>query len=197
MKKPVRKTREIYYDIIQNQYGVMLNDLNLSVKELFFIIYLCNHGFNSPGRALKASHMTYKGEADAHVKGLRMMQDQRIRTAITRLIESIMAPYRERLEYQLLTTWYNRAFYNFCDFYDETKDDKGHVHYVMKPMSELTDDQVAAIDGIDFGKSPHYILAKRQDALSSLKDALFEAQKERMKTPDKQDSMRSVNAGLS
>ena len=156
-----------------------IDDLSLSVEDIRFVGEYCANGFNAV-QAMKDLKMVDEMTTDAqiHLKSLKIVNRPTIKTAIQRFVDATMAPYQDRIRYQLLDVWRARAFYDLAVFY--------YPDGSAKPLSEIPREYRQAIDSIteDFkGKNAdvrvvNYKLADRSQASKNLQELLTGGSKE-------------------
>lgn len=164
------KTIELPFDV---------SDLELTQKELIFVGEYCTNGFND-FEALKASGIIPQKAtpAQARINGLSLSSKPNIKKAIQRFTESVLAPYKDKLEYQTLQLLQARAFYDVSTFFD--------TNGKAKPLDEIPQQARYALDDIteDFkGKDADvrtvkYKLADRMQARKELEILLKKGEDE-------------------
>jgi hypothetical protein len=158
--------REIEKQKLLEEFPVTLEDLELSLPELRFVGEYCANGYNAP-KAYKNSHGE-KDQSIARIKGLTLAGKPKVLTAIRRFTCSVLDPYKEVMEHQLLDFQKTRAFFDITDYYNEDGS--------AKPLSEIPEDARKAIDGVKeqfFGKDANtrvvtYELGSRKPAMDYL-----------------------------
>lgn len=141
-------------------------DLQLNLREYKYIAVYCTNGFKG-GEACAAAG--YKGSKDT-LRGLSWALQKRphVMEAVKRFIDSVITPYKAKLEYEILHMYYQRAFYDISVFYD----DDGRI----RPLDEVDVEWRCCVDGVEeryFGKDANrrvitYQLANRDTALQTL-----------------------------
>lgn len=142
------------------------HDLDLNLREYKFVAAYCSNNFKGGPAAAAAG---YKGSKDT-LRSLSWALQKRpnVMEAIKRFMDSVINPYKARLEYEVLDMYYKRAFFDICTFYD----DAGYI----KPLDEIDAEWRCCIDGVEekyFGKDATrrvctYTLANRDAALRML-----------------------------
>jgi hypothetical protein len=148
------------------------HDISLTKLETVFLNHLARLGFFNEGEAYQlACKITNKTDIDistARVQAHQLLRTDNIRKAVNILIESDEVAIKERIEYEMVQFWYNRAFWKPTDVFDAD----GSV----KPLDKLSPQALSAVDGIkvDYrGKEAdrriiHYDMANRDSAMKSL-----------------------------
>jgi hypothetical protein len=146
-------------------------ELNLSMKEYFFVATYCSNGFDHNAAAKLAGYGTQRkirnGHGDAFSASY-LLHREKIIKAIKLFIDAIINPIKAKLEYEILDAYYKRATYRVSDFIDN----QGNV----KPLSQVPKEWLCCIDGVEkrfFGKDANrsvvtYSLPNRDTALQML-----------------------------
>ena len=143
-----------------------LKHLDLNLKEYKFLAVYCSNGFNAENAVEIAG---YKGRTKAQYKAIAysLLQRKEIVEAIKIYINIVIQPYKDRLEMELLNTYYKRATYTIDKFYDN----QGNP----LPLKEVDKEFLCCIDDIKYVKItgtqtilPAYQLPNRDLALQAL-----------------------------
>jgi hypothetical protein len=141
--------------------------LDLDPKDFLFVASYCSNGFKS-GDAARVAGWKGKTQGDFSAHGYRLLKKESINLAIKRFIDSIIKPFKDKLEYEVLEAYYKRATYRISDFFNSNG--------TVKPLSEIPEEFICCIDGIEkkyFGKDADrsvvtYQLPNRDNALMML-----------------------------
>lgn len=157
-----------------------VSDLNLSQREMKFVGEYCANGFNEVEAYKAAGFSDGKGQmtGDVRIRIGALVNKPEIKQAVQRFVESTMSPYRDKLEYQVLSTLKARAFYDPRSFFESDG--------TAKSLDSIPVELRYAIDQIqeDFkGKNADVRvvtlkLADRMAALKSLQELLKVSKKE-------------------
>lgn len=143
-----------------------LKHLDLNLKEYKFLAVYCSNGFNAENAVEIAG---YKGRTKAQYKAIAysLLQRKEIVEAIKIYINIVIQPYKDRLEMELLNTYYRRATYTIDKFYDN----QGNP----RPLEEIDKEYICCIDDIKYVRVtgsntviPAYQLPNRDLALQAL-----------------------------
>jgi hypothetical protein len=144
----------------------VFNDIPLLPKEMLFISHYCTNGFIGYQAAKSAG---YKGSVvTLSARAGALLKRDNVQQAVKAFIDSVLKPFKDRLEYEVLDAYYKRATYKVTDFFD----DNGHA----LPLSDIPKEWVCCIDGVEkryFGKDASrtvvtYLLPNRDTALQML-----------------------------
>lgn len=148
------------------------HDITLTKLETTFLNHLTRLGFYNEGEAYQiANKIVNKTDIEigmARVRAHQLLRTDTIRKAVKILIESDEVALKERVEYQMVQFWFNRAFWKPTDIFDNDG--------AVKTLDKLTPQALSAVDGIkvDYrGKEAdrkiiHYEMANRDSAMKSL-----------------------------
>lgn len=142
-----------------------LKHLNLNPREYKFLAVYCANNFNAE-EAVKSAGYVERSKAKYRAIAYSLLQRKEIVEAIKIYIDTIIQPYKDRLELELLNIYYRRATYNISTFYD----DNG----TPKPLSNIEKEWQCCIDDIKYVKIsnnttiPAYQLPNRDLALQAL-----------------------------
>jgi hypothetical protein len=148
------------------------HDLSLTKVETVFLNHLVRLGFFNEGEAYQETcRILNKSEIDiglARVRAHQLLRTDNVRKAVNILIESDEVAIKERIEYEMVQFWYNRAFWKPTDVFENDG--------TVRPLDKLTPQALSAVDGIkvDYrGKEAdrriiHYDMANRDSAMKSL-----------------------------
>lgn len=142
-----------------------LKHLNLNPREYKFLAVYCSNNFNAEEAVEKAGYVE-RNKAGYRAIAYSLLQRKEIVEAIKIYINTIIEPYRDRLELELLNVYYKRAMYTIDQFYDSDGN--------PLPIKEIDKDYICCIDDIKYvkvGKEdyiPAYQLPNRDLALQAL-----------------------------
>ena len=141
-----------------------LKHLNLNPREYKFLAVYCSNNFNAE-EAVKSAGYVERTKAKYRAIAYTLLQRKEIVEAIKIYINTIIQPYKDRLELELLNTYYRRATYTIDKFYD----DNGNP----LRLNEIDKDYICCIDDIKYVKNgntlvPAYQLPNRDLALQAL-----------------------------
>lgn len=143
-----------------------LKHLDMNPREYKFLAVYCSNNFNAEDAVEKAGYVE-RTKAGYRAIAYSLLQRKDIVEAIRIYINTIIEPYKDRLELELLNVYYRRAMYTIDKFYD----DNGN------PLSlkEIDKDFICCIDDIKYVKVtgnnsviPAYQLPNRDLALQAL-----------------------------
>ena len=143
-----------------------LKHLDLNLKEYKFLAVYCSNGFNAE-QAVEAAGYAERTKAQYKAIAYSLLQRKEIVEAIKIYINLVIQPYKDRLEMELLNTYYKRATYTIDKFYDN----QGNP----RPLEEIDKEYICCIDDIKYVKItgsntviPAYQLPNRDLALQAL-----------------------------
>lgn len=143
-----------------------LKHLDLNLREYKFLAVYCSNNFNAEEAVKKAGYVE-RTQAKYRAIAYTLLQRKKIVEAIRIYIDTIIQPYRDRLELELLNVYYRRAMYTIDKFYDN--DGK------PLPIKEIDKDYICCIDDVKYVKVtgsntviPAYQLPNRDLALQAL-----------------------------
>ena len=141
-----------------------LKHLNLNPREYKFLAVYCSNNFNAE-EAVKSAGYVERNKAGYRAIAYTLLQRKEIVEAIKIYIDTIIQPYNDRLEMELLNVYYKRAMYTVDKFYD----DNGNP----LQLKEIDKDYICCIDDIKYVKNgntliPAYQLPNRDLALQAL-----------------------------
>lgn len=143
-----------------------LRHLNLNPREYKFLAVYCSNNFNAEDAVEKAGYAE-RNKARYRAIAYSLLQRKEIIEGIKIYIDTIIQPYRDRLELELLNVYYRRAMYTIDKFYD----DEGNP----LPLKEIDRDYICCIDDIKYVKVTGtnrvisaYQLPNRDSALQAL-----------------------------
>lgn len=141
-----------------------LKHLDLNPREYKFLAVYCSNNFNAE-EAVKSAGYVERTKAKYRAIAYSLLQRKEIVQAIKIYIDTIIQPYKDRLEMELLNVYYRRAMYTIDKFYDDSG----------KPLllKEIDKDYICCIDDIKYVKNgntliPAYQLPSRDLALQAL-----------------------------
>lgn len=142
-----------------------LKHLNLNPREYKFLAVYCANNFNAEDAVEKAGYVE-RSKAKYRAIAYSLLQRKEIVEAIKIYIDTIIQPYKDRLELELLNTYYRRATYTIDKFYDNNGN--------PLQLNEIDKDYICCIDDIKYVKIsnnttvPAYQLPNRDLALQAL-----------------------------
>lgn len=137
-----------------------LKHLELNPREYKFLAVYCSNNFDAVDAVEKAGYVE-RTHAKYRAIAYSLLQRKEIVEAIRIYIDTVIQPYKDRLELELLNIYYRRATYNISTFMDN------NFNYL--PIKEIDKEWLCCIDGMKNGKyGPEYILPNRDLALQAL-----------------------------
>ena len=150
-----------------------IKDLGLQQREVVFVGEYCANGYDEVAAA-KAARLVPESAttAQCRLKAIEIVNDPRISRAIDRMTETVLNPYRDRIEAQLVKQLQIRAFYDPSWFY--------YTDGTARPLEEIPTDRRYAIDDVTesyYGKDATtrvvtYKLANKAQAQKELRELL-------------------------
>lgn len=137
-----------------------LKHLDLNPREYKFLAVYCSNNFDAVDAVQKAGYVE-RTNAKYRAIAYSLLQRKQIVDAIRIFINSVIQPYKDRLELELLNIYYRRATYNISSFVDETND--------FLPIKQIDKEWLCCIDNIKQTKYGFtYELPNRDLALQAL-----------------------------
>ena len=142
-----------------------MRHLQLNPREYKFVAVYCSNGFNAIDACEKAGYQE-RTKAKYRAIAYSLLQRKDVVEAVKMFIDSVIQPYRDRLELELLNIYYRRATYNISDFYTT----EGNP----KPLNEIDEEWKCCIDDMNYVKMTDgftikaYKLPNRDTALQTL-----------------------------
>lgn len=143
-----------------------LKHLDINPREYKFLAVYCSNNFNAEDAVEKAGYVE-RTKAGYRAIAYSLLQRKEIVEAIKIYIDTIIQPYKDRLELELLNMYYRRATYTIDKFYN----DEGNP----LPLKQIDKDYICCIDDIKYVKVtgsqtviPAYQLPNRDIALQAL-----------------------------
>ena len=143
-----------------------LKHLDINPREYKFLAVYCSNNFNAEDAVEKAGYVE-RSKAGYRAIAYSLLQRKDIVDAIKIYIDTIIQPYKDRLELELLNMYYRRATYTIDKFYN----DEGNP----LPLKQIDKDYICCIDDIKYVKItgtqtviPAYQLPNRDIALQAL-----------------------------
>lgn len=178
---------------------IQVDDLGLTARELRFVGEYCTNGFDEVKAYKKHFNVKNMSSVDIRLEALGLTNERRIKLAVERFVGVTLDPYRDKLEYQLLELYRNRAFYDVKDFYNSD----GSV----KPLDDIDQSLRLCIDGVkeDWkGKDADrrqvtYEIANKMMAAKALRELLKEGVTQEDEAPlqaQQRQTVRDVFEGL-
>lgn len=139
----------------------------LSPRELKLVAAYCSNGFDEKKAAHQAG-FSFASQSTAAQQVRAILRKTTIQAAIKKFLDSVLQPYKDRLETEILQRYYKRATYPIDAFYDD------HGHLI--PLSLVPTEWKEVIDGVStqyYGKDADrrvttYQLPNRDTALQTL-----------------------------
>ena len=137
-----------------------LKHLELNPREYKFLAVYCSNNFDAVDAVEKAGYVE-RTHAKYRAIAYTLLQRKEIVEAIRIYIDTVIQPYKDRLELELLNIYYRRATYSISTFMDN------NFNYL--PIKEIDKEWLCCIDGMKQTKyGPEYILPNRDLALQAL-----------------------------
>jgi len=137
-----------------------MKHLEINLREYKFLAVYCSNGFNAEDAVQKAGYVE-RNRAKYRAIAYSLLQREEIVNAIKIYVDTIIQPYKDRLELELLNIYYKRATFSISTFVDN--------HFNFLPINEIDKEYLCCIDGMKNGKyGPEYILPNRDLALQAL-----------------------------
>jgi len=137
-----------------------MKHLDLNPREYKFLAVYCSNNFDAVEAVEKAGYVE-RTHAKYRAIAYSLLQRKEIIEAIRIYIDTIIQPYKDRLELEMLNIYYRRATYSISTFLDN--------NFNSLPIKEIDKEWLCCIDGVKntrFG--PEYILPNRDLALQAL-----------------------------
>ena len=137
-----------------------LKHLDLNPREYKFLAVYCSNNFDAVDAVQKAGYVE-RTHAKYRAIAYSLLQRKQITDAIRIYIDSVIQPYKDRLELELLNIYYRRATYNISSFVDERNN--------FLPIKQIDKEWLCCIDNIKMTKYGFsYELPNRDLALQAL-----------------------------
>lgn len=143
-----------------------LKHLDINLREYKFLAVYCSNGFNAEDAVEKAGYVE-RNKAGYRAIAYSLLQRKEIIEGVKLYIDTVIQPYKDRLELELLNIYYRRATYTIDKFYT----DNGNP----LQLKEIDKDYICCIDDIKYVKItgtqtviPAYQLPNRDMALQAL-----------------------------
>lgn len=137
-----------------------LKHLDLNPREYKFLAVYCSNNFDAVDAVEKAGYVE-RTHAKYRAIAYTLLQRKEIVEAIRIYIDTVIQPYKDRLELELLNIYYRRATYSIETFMDD------NFNYL--PINKIDKEWRCCIDGMKNGKyGSEYILPNRDLALQAL-----------------------------
>ena len=137
-----------------------LKHLDLNPREYKFLAVYCSNNFNAVDAVEKAGYVE-RTHAKYRAIAYSLLQRKEIVEAIRIYIDTVIQPYKDRLELELLNIYYRRATYDISTFLDEYNN--------FLPVKKINEEWRCCIDGIKNTKYGfEYTLPNRDLALQAL-----------------------------
>jgi phage terminase small subunit len=156
-----------------------LDDLKLTEKEKRYVFWYTNPDYETfQVKSKSAVKAGYKPDSARYI-AYQLHGKPNVAEAIRRLMEPLKVDVKEEFE-RMIRSRIARIHYNVADYYKkitiietdpETKQPIEREYEVLKELSELTPEQLLAVDGVDYkgmtGRKV-YIFADRERAMSDM-----------------------------
>lgn len=137
-----------------------MKHLELNPREYKFLAVYCSNNFDAVDAVEKAGYVE-RTHAKYRAIAYTLLQRKEIVEAIRIYIDTVIQPYKDRLELELLNIYYRRATYSIALFLDNNGN--------SKPLNEIDKEWICCIDGVKQTKyGTEYILPNRDLALQAL-----------------------------
>ena len=137
-----------------------MKHLDLNPREYKFLAVYCSNNFNAVEAVEKAGYVE-RTHAKYRAIAYSLLQRKEIVEGIRIYIDSVIQPYKDRLELELLNIYYRRATYSIAEFFD----DYGN----SKQLKDIDKEWICCIDGINHTRyGVEYTLPNRDLALQAL-----------------------------
>ena len=137
-----------------------MKHLELNPREYKFLAVYCSNNFDAVDAVEKAGYVE-RTHAKYRAIAYSLLQRKEIVEAIRTYIDTVIQPYKDRLELELLNTYYRRATYDIATFVDENN--------IFLPIKEIDKEWRCCIDNIKQTKyGVEYELPNRDIALQAL-----------------------------
>lgn len=137
-----------------------MKHLELNPREYKFLAVYCSNNFDAVDAVEKAGYVE-RTHAKYRAIAYSLLQRKEIVEAIRVYIDTVIQPYKDRLELELLNIYYRRATYTISTFLDEKNN--------FLPIKDIDKEWRCCIDGIKNTKYGfEYILPNRDLALQAL-----------------------------
>lgn len=137
-----------------------MKHLDLNPREYKFLAVYCSNNFDAVEAVEKAGYVE-RTHAKYRAIAYSLLQRKEIVEAIRIYIDTIIQPYKDRLELELLNIYYRRATYSISTFLDN--------NFNSLPIKEIDKEWLCCIDGVKNTRyGAEYILPNRDLALQAL-----------------------------
>jgi len=137
-----------------------LKHLELNPREYKFLAVYCSNNFDAVDAVEKAGYVE-RTHAKYRAIAYTLLQRKEIVEAIRIYIDTVIQPYKDRLELELLNIYYRRATYSISTFLDN----RGN----SKLLDEIDKEWLCCVDGVKQTKyGIELILPNRDLALQAL-----------------------------
>lgn len=137
-----------------------LKHLDLSPREFKFLAVYCSNNFDAVDAVEKAGYVE-RTHAKYRAIAYSLLQRKEIVEGIRIYIDTVIQPYKDRLELELLNIYYRRATYSISTFLDDQNN--------FLPVKKIDKEWRCCIDGIKNTKYGfEYQLPNRDLALQAL-----------------------------
>lgn len=142
-----------------------LKHLDINPREFKFLAVYCSNGFNAEDAVEKAGYVE-RSKAGYRAIAYSLLQRKEIVEGVKLYINTVIQPYKDRLEMELLNVYYRRAMYTIDKFYDENGN--------PLQLNKIDKDYICCIDDIKYTRTTGntviaaYQLPNRDLALQAL-----------------------------
>lgn len=116
-----------------------VDGLGLNAREMKWVAAYCTNGFNSSEAARVAGYKYSRKEFQGLCADI--VKRPPVIAAVKQFIDSVIQPYKDRLEYEIMEIYYRRATYDVATFIEDNGD--------LKPLDEVPLEWRCCIDGIE------------------------------------------------
>lgn len=168
MKETLPVVNQLTLPEVKKLSPIDLNELPLNNKEKIFVVVYCSNGFKKNYAYLAAGYKA-RSKQTLERHALKMLYRDNVQLGIRKIVDKMIAPFINKINYELWETLYYRAFYKIGDFYKNENE--------MVSIIDLPKHLQKVVDGITtkFNKNiPYYeyVLPDRNQALRDLRDML-------------------------
>jgi hypothetical protein len=148
--------------------------LGLTPILLRFIGEYCSNNFDEVAafRKVWPSKAKDMSSAEIRLESLNVLNHREVKIAVQRFVDSILSPYKDRIEHQLFNLYRQRAFYDPAEFFNPDGSPK-KLDQIDKEKRLVLDSVTGDLKGKDANAwLVNYKLADRMQAAKSLQDLM-------------------------
>ena len=167
--------------------------LALTPLLLKFIGEYCANNFDEVSAYRKTWPQKAREMSSAEIRldALNVLNQREVKIAVQRFVDSILSPYRDRLEHQLFDMYRQRAFYDPADFFNSDGSPK-KLDQIDKEKRVVLDNLLSDLKGKDANAwLLNYKLADRMQAAKALQDIMGKSLELNEQAEELQDTSRS------